>query len=87
MPGDGAGLFVRQYLLYGRPWQRASIVLAVIAAGAALIVFGYLIGILPTLLGVVLGLRMWGPAPMRASQFKSAERPTGPTPRTSDKDR
>lgn len=88
MPGDsGAGLLIRQYLLYGTPWQRAAIVLTPIACGAALIALGYLIGLLPALLGVVIGLRMWGPSPVRASRFKSADRPIPPAPRKRGEDR
>lgn len=83
MPSDnGAGLIIRQYLLYGKAWQRAGIVLTLILVGAILLTFGYLIGALPVVLGVVLGVRMWGPGSLRATQFQRADRRTGgPTTR------
>lgn len=71
MPSDSStGLFIRQFLLYGKAWQRAGIILALVAAGATLLAFGNLLGILPALLGTVIGLRMWGPPRVRASQFR-----------------
>jgi len=56
--GGGPGLFVRQYLLYSKAWQRAGIVLALIALGVILIVFGSVIGVLPGSLGQLIGIRM-----------------------------
>jgi len=71
MPADGGpGLFVRQYLLYGKAWQRVGIVLALIALGVILIVFGSLIGILPGSLGLLIGIRMWGPRFLRSPRFQ-----------------
>jgi hypothetical protein len=67
------GMSVRHYLLYGKPWQRACVVLVLIAAGAVMIALGYLIGILPALLGIVIGVRMWGPARLRAAPFRQKQ--------------
>ncbi|MGH9920964.1 MAG: hypothetical protein ACRD6W_19110 [Nitrososphaerales archaeon] len=84
-PHGSAALFVRQYLLYGKAWQRAGIVLALIIVGAAFLWFGNFIGFLPVLLGVVIGLRMWGPAPLRASRFQPAHKRTArPEPEPPD---
>ncbi len=81
-PDSGAGLFLRYYLLYGKPWQRAGIVLTLIAIGATLLAFGNLAGIAPTLLGLVLGIRMWGPARLRAnSSGQPAEQARRPNER------
>jgi hypothetical protein len=76
----GGGMFVRQYLLYGKGWQRAGIVLALVGGGVTLLVLDNLIGLLPVLLGVALGLRMWGPARLRAAQFQRGHRPEPPDP-------
>ncbi|MGH9047020.1 MAG: hypothetical protein ACRDVW_06870 [Acidimicrobiales bacterium] len=73
-PEGGGGLFVRQYLLYAKAWQRAGIVLVLVAAGVMMLIFGRFVGLLPALLGVVLGLRMWGPRRLRASHFQRADR-------------
>jgi hypothetical protein len=82
---DGAGLFIRQYLLYGKAWQRAGIVLTLVLVGATLLALGYLTGAVPAVLGVVLGVRIWGPTPLRASEFRRADRRTrGPIMRRSE---
>ena len=69
-PDGGANLAVQQYLVYGKGWQRVGTVLALIAIGSALLGFGDLIGLVPTVLGLLIGVRMWGPAPLRARSFR-----------------
>jgi hypothetical protein len=64
------GMVLRQFLLYGQPWQRACFVLILIAAGAAMIALGILAGIFPALLGIVIGVRIWGPTRLRAARFR-----------------
>jgi len=60
-------------LLYGKPWQRGAIVLALLLFGATLLAFGNLVGVAPIAFGVLFGLRMWGPARVRASQFRRVD--------------
>jgi hypothetical protein len=56
--GGGPAVFVRQYLVYAKPWQRAAVVVVLIVGGAVLIGAGNLIGILPVALGIVIAVRM-----------------------------
>ena len=76
--GRGPGLVVRQNLPYGRPSQRILILGVLVAGGAVLIAFGTTFGAFVVALGVVLGVRLWGPNRLRAPSQRRSPPPQGP---------
>jgi hypothetical protein len=73
--GQG-GMYFSQFLVYGKTWQRAGLIIALIAGGVLLAVSGVLLGILPAVLGTAIGVRMWGPDRVRAARFRHHKRET-----------
>jgi hypothetical protein len=54
----GTGPLIRQALLRASPWQRYVIVVAMVAAGAVLVLFGHVAGAVLSIAGLLLLWRM-----------------------------